>query len=266
MAAARAVRHTLTKKGYEKVSRQDLVKQWRALSSNWIKESRGRNPTRKGLLDQPMFEACGDVSGLRVLDCGCGEGRFSRMMVDRGAKYVLGLDSCEPMIEAARELESVVDEYRVADVQELGFLEDDTFDVAVSYLNQCDLPDFASNTREVMRVLKPGGRFAIANLHPMRSATGGWHKDQEGRKLHAILDNYFDEGERFWKIWEMDLTNFHRSLSTYLNEFLDAGFVIARVVEPTVASSDLRQYPELEDELRVPNFIVYVLDKPSRAG
>lgn len=248
------------------MSRQDLLLQWRALSSNWIKESRGRNPTRNGLLDKPMLEACGDVSGLRVLDCGCGEGRFSRMMVSRGAKYVLGLDSCEPMIDAARELESGVDEYRVADVQELGFIGDDAFDVAVSYLNQCDLPDFASNTRQVFRVLKPGGRFVIANLHPMRSATGGWHKDQSGRKLHAILDSYFDESERYWEAWGKDLTNFHRSLSTYLNGFLDAGFVIARVVEPTVALSDLGQYPELEDELRVPNFIIYVLNKPSQVG
>jgi SAM-dependent methyltransferase len=246
------------------MSRQDLVQQWHDLSSNWIKESRGRNPTRSGLLDEPMLEACGDVSGLRVLDCGCGEGRFSRMMVRRGAEYVLGLDSCEPMIEAARELESGVDEYRVADVQEMAFLDDGTFDLAISYLNQCDLPDFAANTREVFRVLKPGGRFVIANLHPMRSATGGWHKDETGRKLHAVLDNYFDEGERHWQMWGEDLTNFHRSLSTYLDGFLDAGFVITRVVEPTVAQSDLQQYPELEDELRVPNFIVYVLDKPLR--
>lgn len=245
------------------MSRPDLVQEWRALSSDWIKESRGRNPNRKGLLDKPMLEACGDVSGLRVLDCGCGEGRFSRMMVDRGAAYVLGLDTCEPMIEAARQLGSGVDEYRLADVQDLNFIQDSYFDLAVSYMNQCDLPDFASNTREVFRTLRPGGQFVIANLHPMRSAAGGWHKDETGRKLHAILDNYFDESERHWDIRGKKLTNFHRSLSTYLNRFLDAGFVITQVVEPSATLSDLRQYPELEDELRVPNFIIYILDKPS---
>ena len=245
------------------MNRQDLVRQWNALSSDWIKESRGSNPTRNGLLDSPMLEACGDVSGLCVLDCGCGEGRFSRMMVSRGAKYVLGLDSCEPMIIAARELGTGMDEYRIADVQSLGFIDDGAFDVAVSYLNQCDLPDFAANTREVFRVLKPGGRFVIANLHPMRSAAGGWHKDEAGRKLHAVLDNYFDERERLWNMHGKDLTNFHRSLSTYLNGFMDAGFVVKRVIEPSIAPSDLGQYPELEDELRVPNFIVYVLEKPA---
>lgn len=159
----------------------DLKREWRELSAAWIKEAReGMNPTRNGLLDKAMLEACGDVEGLKILDCGCGEGRFCRMLADRGASYMLGLDVCEPMIEAARELQSGSDAYRVADVQDLGFVEDDAFDLAVSYLNQCDLPDLNANNREVFRVLKAGGRFMVANLHPMRSAVGGWHREDDG--------------------------------------------------------------------------------------
>ena len=52
-----------------------------------------------------------------------------------------------------------------------------------------------SNNREVFRVLRPGGRFVVANLHPMRSAVGGWHRTVDGKKQHVILDRYFDEGE-----------------------------------------------------------------------
>lgn len=66
------------------------MQEWRALAQSWIRESRtGTNANRRGLLDGPMLEARGDVRGLRVLDCGCGEGRFCRMLVDRGASYVL---------------------------------------------------------------------------------------------------------------------------------------------------------------------------------
>ena len=100
-----------------------LKKEWLKLSSSWIKETReGRNSHRNGLLDQPMLEACGDVKGLRILDCGCGEGRFCRILTQRGASYVLGLDLCEPMIRAARELQPSRNEYRIADVQDLSFL------------------------------------------------------------------------------------------------------------------------------------------------
>ena len=229
----------------------------------WIKEAReGRNPTREGLLDQPMLAACGDVTGLTILDSGCGEGRFCRILAARGATAVLGLDLCEPMIEAAHTRQSGRDEYRVADVQDLGFLDDETFDLAVSYLNQCDLPDFLANTREVFRVLRPGGRFIIANLHPMRSATGLWQKTDDGVKQHVIVDHYFDEGERHWTIMGVPLTNFHRSLATYTRGFLDAGFSIEGILEPSITAENLALYPELDDELRVPNFIIFVLRKP----
>lgn len=241
----------------------DLKREWFALAPAWIKEAReGRNPTRNGLLDPPMLEACGNVQGLSVIDCGCGEGRFCRLMVGQGASYVLGLDLCEPMIEAARALQSGRDQYRVADVQDLSFIKDQSFDLAVSYLNQCDLPDFHANNREVFRVLKKGGRFIIANLHPMRSAAGGWQRTPDGKKQHAILDNYFDEGERRWTMMGVNFTNFHRSLSTYIRGFLNVGFDIDFISEPTVTKECLADYPELDDELRVPNFIIYALRKP----
>ncbi len=229
----------------------------------WIREAReGRNPTREGLLDRPMLDACGDVTGLAILDSGCGEGRFCRLLAARGAAAVLGLDLCQPMIEAARALPANRVAYRVADVQNLDFLEDASFDLAVSYLNQCDLPDFMANTREVFRVLRPGGRFIIANLHPMRSATGQWQKTDDGTKQHFILDNYLDEGERHWTIMGVPLTNFHRSLATYTRGFLDAGFRLDEILEPIPTEQELASYPELDDELRVPNFIIYVLRKP----
>ncbi len=217
---------------------------------------------RAGLLDKLMLDLCGDVAGLRVVDCGCGEGRFCRMLAARGAAHVLGLDLCEAMIAAARELQSDNEEYRVADVQELSFLADETVDLAVSYLNQCDLPNIDANNREVFRILRPGGRFIIANLHPMRSASGFWHRDSEGKKLHVILDRYFDEGERHWTTLGVNFTNFHRTLATYLDSFHAAGFRLERLVEPTVTADELERYPELDDELRVPNFIIYALSKP----
>ena len=247
------------------MTREDLKREWRELSPAWIKEVReGRNSHRNGLLDPLMLEACGNVAGLKILDCGCGEGRFCRMLVDRGAGYVLGLDLCEPMIEAARELQSEHDAYRVADVQELAFIEDESFDLALSYLNQCDLPDFNANNREVYRVLRNGGRFIVANLHPMRSAGGSWQTTTDGEKQHVMLDDYFAEGDRHWKMLGVGFTNFHRSLSTYVHGFLDAGFRIKGIVEPTITKERLALYPELADELRVPNFIIYVLRKDGR--
>jgi SAM-dependent methyltransferase len=245
------------------MDQDELKLEWETLAPAWIKEAReGTNANRAGLLDEPMLKACGDIRGLRILDCGCGEGRFSRMLAGQGARHVLGLDLCGAMIEAAQELQSQLEEYRVADVQDLGFIGNDTFDIVVSYLNQCDLPDSIKNNREVFRVLKSGGRFIAANVHPMRSAVGGWHKAESGEKLHVVLDHYFDESERHWEMMGAEVTNFHRSLSTYVDGFLNTGFSITGIIEPTVIEEHLIAYPELEDELRVPNFIIYKLKKP----
>jgi ubiquinone/menaquinone biosynthesis C-methylase UbiE len=240
-----------------------IKEEWNQLAPAWIKEAReGRNPNRNGLLDPPMIQACGDIHGLRVLDCGCGEGRFCRILLDHGAEHTLGVDLCVPMIYAARELSRGKDDYIAADAQDLSFLADQTFDLAVSYLNQCDLPDFEANTREVFRVLKSGGRFVIANLHTMRSAGGGWMSTEDGVKQHIMLDRYFDEGERRWKMMGVEFTNFHRTLSTYFAGYQRAGFTVSRIIEPTVEIRALEKFPELDDELRVPNFIIFVLTKP----
>lgn len=240
----------------------DLEKEWADLAPAFIKRVREGDPVRHGLLDSVMFDACGVVQGQNVLECGCGEGRFCRMLVAGGAKHVLGLDLNSTMIEAASEMQSGNDEYRVADVQNLSFLEDQILDLVVSYMNQCDLPDFEANTKEVFRVLRSGGRFVIANLHPMRSAVGLWHKAPDGTKQHAILDDYFDEDERHWTMLGKSLTNFHRSLSTYVNSFIGCGFSLDKIVEPIPTDEQVRAYPDLDDELRVPNFIIYLLRKP----
>jgi len=247
----------------DSVDQDTLNREWCEMAPAWIKESReGINPTRTGLLDAPMLSSCGNVEGLNILDCGCGEGRFCRMLVQRGAEFVLGIDLCPSMIEAADESRTDRDKYRVADARKLDFLETASFDICISYLNQCDLPDFQENCREVFRVLKPGGRFIIANLHPMRSAVGGWHRSDDGGKLHVILDEYFVETERHWKMLGSDFTNFHRTLSTYIRCFLRTGFILKDLIEPTLNKFQLKSFPQLSDEVRVPNFIIYVLSKP----
>ena len=80
---------------------QKMRQQWDTLAESWISEmSNGGDPHREGLLDEWMLNTVGDVSGVRVIDLGCGEGRFCRMLAERGAKAI-GVDLCEPFIEFA---------------------------------------------------------------------------------------------------------------------------------------------------------------------
>ena len=91
----------------------------------------------------------------------------------------------------------------------------------------------------------------------MSTAGNCWIKDENGVKLHFRLDNYFDESERAMG----SVTDFHRTLSTYMNTFLEAGFRLDGIREPKPSPEQLRRYPEIDDLLRVPHFIIYLLRK-----
>ena len=62
-----------------------------------------------------------------------------------------------------------------------------------------------------------------------------------------------------------NFTNFHRTLSTYIRSYRQTGFGIEEIIEPTLEAANLKRFPELDDELRVPNFIVVVLRKTPNA-
>ncbi len=244
--------------------RRQLRAEWEGLAEELIRlHVEGEDELREFLLDGWMLGAVGDVSGLRVIDLGCGEGRFARMLTESGAK-VTGVDLCRPLIEYAESHRAGDETYLCADMEDLDGVPDDAFDLAVSYVSLVDVLDMQRAISATFRVMRSGGRFVVCNVHPMRTASVGWIR-QGDVKLHYPVDNYFDESarelrSRGGKPW----TNFHRTLETHARTFLDAGFVIEAIREPTPTHEQAEQHPYIDDELRVPNFIIFVLRKPEK--
>ena len=56
---------------------------------------------RSGLYERYKltFENCGEIKGARVLDIGCGTGRYSMEFAKRGASNVVGIDFAPAMVE-----------------------------------------------------------------------------------------------------------------------------------------------------------------------
>ncbi|HSP55673.1 MAG TPA: class I SAM-dependent methyltransferase [Dehalococcoidia bacterium] len=109
-------------------------------------------------------------SGERVLDVGCGPGSLTipaARSLGKGAK-VAGIDASPEMIEVATgkaKKQGLEIDFRVAPVEALPF-EDGEFDVVLSSLMLHHLPDDvkAAGLREIVRVLKPGGRLIAIDL------------------------------------------------------------------------------------------------------
>lgn len=99
------------------------------------------------------------VSGeTRLLDVGCGAGRFCRTAADRGAD-VAGIDASGPLVAIARERIPEAD-LRVGDMERLPWA-DDSFDVVTGFNSFFIAGDIVAALREARRVARPGALVAM---------------------------------------------------------------------------------------------------------
>ena len=104
----------------------------------------------------------GEISGLEVVDLGCGTGRLELRLLPRlGAGRVVGVDFSPAMIERAS---SCCADPRVRwlcrDVVETG-LETSSVDLVLCFNSFPHFPDRAAAFGEIARWLRPGGRFLL---------------------------------------------------------------------------------------------------------
>lgn len=105
--------------------------------------------------------------GARVLDVGCGTGVVAITAARLGARAT-GVDLTPRLLERAREnsIIALVDvEWREADAEELPF-GDGQFDIVLSQFAHMFAPRPDVATREMLRILKPGGTLAFSTWPP----------------------------------------------------------------------------------------------------
>ena len=100
-----------------------------------------------------------------ILDVGCGGGRTIDLLASRTRGKVYGVDFSDVSVATASELnEQAIAEGQVdirhASVSQLPF-PDASFDLVTAVETHYYWPNLPRDVREVMRVLRPGGRFVI---------------------------------------------------------------------------------------------------------
>jgi len=104
-----------------------------------------------------------DLSGMNVLDIGCGTGFFSDLLAKRGAKVTAADLSPEMLKQAEKRCGKDVALYCQADVENLPFV-DGQFDIVFSSLalQWCD--DLSNPLKEIQRVTRKGGKVVFSTL------------------------------------------------------------------------------------------------------
>jgi SAM-dependent methyltransferase len=197
------------------------------------------------------------LQGRRVLDLGCGFGWFCRWARENGAARVLGLDVSEKMLaRAAATTHDAAITYARADLEtvELAPL---AYDLVYSSLALHYIAHLDRLLAQVHRALVPGGSFVFSAEHPIYTAPSrpGWSVDAAGHKTWPI-DNYQCEGPRSTDWLTKGVIKQHRTIGTYVNLLLRAGFTIARLEEWNPTDQQIAARPALADERQRPPFVL----------
>ncbi len=198
------------------------------------------------------------LRGKRVLDLGCGFGWHCRHAAEQGARYVLGVDISEKMLEAARNTTPYPNvDYLRAAIEEFT-VPPRSFDLVISSLALHYVSCFSEVCRNVAKALVPGGAFVFSVEHPIFTAQGpqDWQYGANGERLHWPVDNYFREGKRDAMFLGETVVKYHSTLTTYVNACIASGFTITGLSEPEPDPALLEAYPEMRDEWRRPMMLI----------
>ena len=118
---------------------------------------------------EELVRGLGIVAGQKVLDLGCGDGTTALPEAQLGAD-VLGVDIAKNLVDAGNERARAAGltnlRFREGDACNLQGIEDATFDLAVSIFGAMFAPKPNDVAKELVRVVKPGGRIVMGNWIP----------------------------------------------------------------------------------------------------
>ncbi len=177
----------------------------------------------------------GDLKGKKVVDLGCGGGQNAVALAKMGAE-VTGLDLSEEQINRAERLASKNEFsicFKQADISSMPFIENHSFDIALSACSIAFLEKIDTVFREVYRILKPKGRFLLSDMNPLQYLLD---ETEDG----VVFNNPYRQKPLpinwSWEFEELEKSprfrHYVRMISDYINSLIDAGFNIKKILEP----------------------------------
>lgn len=195
----------------------------------------------------------GDVSGLRVLEVGCGPGALTSWLADNGAK-VTATDVSPEMVRLARERLGDRASVLIADLAEPLPFAAASFDMVVASLVLHYLADWRAPLAEFRRVLAHDGTVTFSTHHPAMD----WqlHSPDNYFAVIQVTETWRKSGQPF------EVTFWRRPLTAITAAISEAGFVIDQLAEPAPLPELQGRNPRAHAKLQTrPMFLFFRLTK-----
>lgn len=222
------------------------------------------------MLNNPVIlhELEGLHEGGKVLDLGCGEGYLLRLLSSRNFALI-GVDNSQALLDEAKRKQSP-GKLMLGDITKPLTIEHD-FDVAITNMVLMSVPELKPVYQNVYNCLKKEGKFIITVVHPVcRRPIAEFAKTPLDKILRRdpflkISNNYMKLAAYPRRILQCvnATTNWHHSISEYIQTALDCGFKLIKVDELAPSSEDLEKWHQPKFLAKYPNllFMVFIKDE-----
>lgn len=173
----------------------------------------------------------GDVTNKKVLEIGCGSGHSLEYMTSRGASELWGIDLSDTQIATASDLlkahKPKLHLFQGPMERNPG-IPNEYFDIVYSIYAIGWTVDLRMTLQQVSSYLKSGGTFIFSWEHPLHNRI-----KLEGEQF-VVKKSYHEEGLQQCEPWDKPAIMNQLKLSTYLNELIQSGFQIEKVIDDVV--------------------------------
>jgi SAM-dependent methyltransferase len=185
-------------------------------------------PFRKEIEIPAVLDRLGDISGLSILDFGCGPGHYSRLLKSLGARRVVGYDVAGGMLHYAQQ-RSVKENLSIEYTSDLtGLASQFDLVLAVYVLPYATTREALTGmVQSMVALLRPGGRLLTLPLNPAYAPQADYYAPygfrlmsstphQEGSEVHLQLfvgDKRVDITAWYWSRETLDFALHEAGLS-----------------------------------------------------